>query len=61
MKDIDVATTTCPNCGGKLSIGEIVKEEDETQATELICKKCRQRFVDIKLPYSAMELENEEN
>lgn len=54
MKDIDVAATICPNCGGKLSIGEIVKEKDGTQATELICKRCGRRFVDVKLPYSAM-------
>lgn len=61
MKDTDVATTTCPNCGGKLSAGEIIKEKDGTQATELICKKCKRRFVDIKLPYSAVRLEDEEN
>lgn len=51
---IDVLTTKCPKCNGKLSVGEVFQESDGTQATELICDNCKQRFADVKLPYSAL-------
>lgn len=49
----------CPNCKTELIEGRKTKEIDGTEGTELICPKCKGRFADIKIPYSAL-LENME-
>ena len=44
----------CPKCGAQLTKGKTVKEKDGTEYFELKCPKCNERYMDVKVPYSAM-------
>ena len=44
----------CPKCEIELDKGEVQKEKDGTEYFELKCPKCKNRFMDLKIPYSAL-------
>ena len=44
----------CPKCGVLLKRGETIKESDGTEATELYCPECKERYADIKMPIDVL-------
>jgi uncharacterized ferredoxin-like protein len=48
----------CPKCGAELIKGKTIKEKDGTEYFELKCPKCKEKYMDLKIPYSAMEMGN---
>lgn len=49
----------CPKCNTELIKGKVHKERDGTEYSELRCPKCRRKYADIKIPYSAFGLQED--
>ena len=48
----------CPKCNVELIKGKVHKEKNGTEYFEMECPKCKGRFIDLKMPYSAFEEHN---
>src|SRR3989338_6925072 len=54
-RKMKTGTVNCPNCKRvEFSRGAKRIEPDGTEYVELTCRSCNHRFMDIKLPYSAL-------
>jgi Zn finger protein HypA/HybF involved in hydrogenase expression len=51
----------CKKCDVELVKGEVYKDSEGWEAMEYICPKCKEKYVDIKIPNKALFQQRSKN